>query len=944
MTSPLNCLTVLVAGWCFVLVVLVAPTNAQQTLSPTAILALDSAAALIGWTRDDFEVPSDFLQRDQFRTAFHDMLFSAPLRVLDELEYTARDLRGGNDEDQERAFDRLVTALGYDAFRRKPYELQVTTKETVRRLGVDPDAYSRFIGSTLLYRFLGTIIAARDDTRRHSTAFRRSDLVFALSDSLWSSSSDVETSSLWELATDEERDRIRSQAFFDAAILPGSSEAMTAGLSLYLQLLNAVKALQGSNDLLADSVTTVEFETALGRVALGGPGNDTYIGRYAFILDVGGNDTYVINDGSKVRAADHPISVILDLAGDDTYRGGKFAFGAGIGGTSILIDVAGNDLYDAGDFSLGCGLFGVGVLHDLSGNDTYLGGQNTQGAGIFGIGILRDDSGFDTYRAHAQAQGFGGTRGCGVLHDRAGNDVYLAVSPYTDVLRYESHQVTFTQGAALGQRPIASGGIGLLIDDAGNDTYSCDIYGQGTAYWFGAGALFDKEGEDRYQAYQYAQGSGVHFANGYLRDSKGDDVYVSHGVSQGCGHDVATGILLDEEGNDAYVAESLSLGSGNANGISILLDLQGNDMYSGANRATTFGFSDFRRMYGMVGLFIDAGGTDTYNELLRNGTSSLKSTYGVFLDLELGASTPITSTNPPPRYVEMPLAESVDSLLVQASAAPLRFQNNVSLARKKLAEMDENAVDSLRRHLGTQMPRLRLALEEILPKLYERFPDTVMSLLRDSIESSRLVVATMCATVVGKAKILDLRSSVVELLSSSDWRVRRLGLHTLGEMDDTSSLEIMGSYLHDRHPYVVARAAYHIGRLSPAAPFTLLQPALEDRRQIVRYAAIEGLLRGPRIPIGAAISLWNKRNDLWYRASALRLLAVCDATSGNVDTLRVWLEAASPVEREAFFRLAATLPAFWQTALTSNTPLPSPARPATKKKRKRAKATPPLAP
>ncbi len=57
---------------------------------------------------------------------------------------------------------------------------------------------------------------------------------------------------------------------------------------------------------------------------------------------------------------DLPVAVVIDLAGNDTYRGGPHSLGAGFMGVGILADLEGDDAYAAGSFSLGSGLFGVG--------------------------------------------------------------------------------------------------------------------------------------------------------------------------------------------------------------------------------------------------------------------------------------------------------------------------------------------------------------------------------------------------------------------------------------------------------------------------------------------------------------------------------------------------------------------------------------------------------
>lgn len=912
----------------------ITPVLAQRTWSPTATRALDSALLIMGMSRLDLAMPPDLLSTDPHRLPYHERSFSDPLRPYDDLDDLNGRLRARSLRDLDSAFARCMADMDLGAFRVEQLESSVTATEIAARCGVDPERMAGFVGATLLYRYLGAVLAASDAVRPAHDSFARQPLLVDLIDSLWMNSKESETATLWQLHDRELRAQERARSFF-LRMQPRQLESIYVnGWSLYRQLRSYIDQSIHVQDLLRDSIRTVTITTPIGNIALGGKGNDVYQGTYLFILDVGGDDVYQLDATTKTTALAMPARCIIDLDGNDVYAGASYELGSGLAGIGILIDRAGNDTYRSDDQSMGCGIAGVGILHDMGGDDTYLAGQNTQGCGIFGIGWLLDDAGFDTYRAHAQAQGFGGTRGVGVLDDLQGNDQYLAVSPYVDVLRYEAHHVTFTQGAALGVRPMASGGIGLLFDHAGNDAYTTDIYGQGTAYWFGVGALIDDAGEDRYQAYQYAQGSGVHFASAILRDREGDDVYVSHGVSQGCGHDVATGILLDESGNDSYVCESLSLGGGNANAVSILLDERGNDSYIASNTTNTLGFSDYRRGYGMIGVFVDADGTDVYGERTRNETTSVKSTYGVFADLSI-PSPPADGQEPVSDAITVgtpsTLASTPDSLLIQASAAPLRFQSDVKPARQRLIALGARSLSTLADHFGTQMPRVRLAIEEVVPGIHATDPDNVARLLADSLLSRDNVTVGMVMTLAGKIKLRALVPRIMAMTTDHAWQRRRIAVHTLQEIDDTTALPAIQTALADTHAYVRARAAFAMGRMGGPAALTLLRDALADEQQVVRYSAIEGLSRGARRPAADIIAYWRSIHETSSLTSAFRLLAACDTTTADVKTMRAWWRSAAPWQRSIMQRTLPSMPPFWSSALLAADDAP---------KRKRRSSTP----
>src|SRR5437762_3408689 len=108
------------------------------------------------------------------------------------------------------------------------------------------------------------------------------------------------------------------------------------------------------------------------------------------------------------------------------------------------------------------------MLVDGGGDDRYAATAYAQGAGFFGIGVLVDDGGDDRYDAMTFAQAFGATGGLGALLEERGDDTYVLAGGPRD-FREPDHAQSFGQGFAMGIRPVASGGIGLLADHAGND-------------------------------------------------------------------------------------------------------------------------------------------------------------------------------------------------------------------------------------------------------------------------------------------------------------------------------------------------------------------------------------------------------------------------------------------------------------------------------------------
>jgi hypothetical protein len=401
------------------------------------------------------------------------------------------------------------------------------------------------------------------------------------------------------------------------------------------------------------------WSTPWGRVIVGsfGPDEHRCAGDCLLIVDPGGDDRYTGSAAAAVFPR-QPVAVVMDLSGDDRYDAAEGpAQGAGLGGLGVLVDVTGADEYRAGDRAQGFGLLGSGVLWDLAGDDRYNAGGGAQGAALFGGGLLADAAGADTYRALGEAQGFGGSGGAAALVDLAGNDDYVAEpDPSRAPGRADYHAdhrvaASNAQGAGVGRRgdrtdgDAWAGGVGVLLDRAGDDTYTAGTFAQGVGYWWGLGLLLDGGGADAYRSAYFAQGSAAHFALGLLYDRDGDDRYVldspadlaagfGSGAGLGYGWDHAVGMLLDETGNDLYEADKTALGVAHRRSFALFADGAGNDRYrlsAGRGVASSLGRVDDNpgglepgpgakspwRAAGrspQAGLFVDLGGKDAYPE------------------------------------------------------------------------------------------------------------------------------------------------------------------------------------------------------------------------------------------------------------------------------------------------------------------------------------------
>jgi len=393
---------------------------------------------------------------------------------------------------------------------------------------------------------------------------------------------------------------------------------ISAGLADEVQRAAAELAAQRSAWTVSEPV---EFTGHCGRIILGTTAPDVWRWRAetapVILIDPDGNDVFDGPFGAAGQLADASfpqVCLVLDLAGDDTYRCDGRAQGSAALGIAVQFDLAGRDTYRAGNFSHGCGMFGVGLLVDSSGDDLYEADLLVQGAGACGAGILLDGSGGDTYRAGFYAQGFGYTRGFGLLADRDGYDCYYAGSRHHAWPTWGPFMMSCAQGYGMGIRPAASGGIGVLHDRNGKDAYIAEVFSQGGSYWYGIGALIDDAENDQYVAQVYSQGAGVHLATGILLDRGGDDNYSCDNAAQGFAHDYSVGWLIDEAGNDNYQVKGAGQGHAVTNSVAGIIDRSGNDGYFGYERGQGQGrgYASPSRGYGNIGLQIDMRGEDTY--------------------------------------------------------------------------------------------------------------------------------------------------------------------------------------------------------------------------------------------------------------------------------------------------------------------------------------------
>ncbi len=630
---------------CIALLFLAVSTVAQDSSSiPPERIGLERLTEYLNLKPTDISFRSDYSDQDSFRLKIVADLMHSPLGMID---YSAG-LRKAYAKNQPEVMSALLFQdLAGETQRIRGHAFNPDGPAMARKYSLYYTSYQLNRLLTIAATYLDLIIPRSTElSLRRLTASQRLFLINEFRTLLISHEEDellsVSASDSLEKAQD-----LYCDTFAQLGAKIDKDPVLSAGIGCLTELMPEIRILIRHIDTAKGGATAVvkssgylpagtSTDSYLGkqpRWAVGGPGNDTYIGDYEFILDVGGDDSYTLSSDTL-----HPHgTIIIDLDGNDHYVGHTdFTLGSGAMSVGLLLDFKGDDRYDAKSFGLGSGFFGFGLLYDARGNDRYDGDTHVEGAGTFGLGLLLDEGGRDLYNAAAYAQGMGFVGGLGALYDISGNDSYYAGGKYKDILRYEDRYLSMSQGFGFGMRPTLSGGIGALIDLSGNDNYYADIFAQGASDWWSLGILYDSSGNDNYQAYQYAQGCGTHMSLGALIDDQGADVYQGKGLMHGCGHDYSCGLLLDRHGADTYVANDLSQGAGSANGTGLLIDNEGDDRYFIKNPKNTQGYGNPRRDYGSIGLFLDLGGIDQYN---GNGRDSSfwqsDSKWGGGLDIEL---------------------------------------------------------------------------------------------------------------------------------------------------------------------------------------------------------------------------------------------------------------------------------------------------------------------
>ncbi len=397
-------------------------------------------------------------------------------------------------------------------------------------------------------------------------------------------------------------------------------------------------------------------ETPFGLIIIGGQEPNTYTMnvRHAVVIDIGGNDSY---DGTIAAptSLEEGNRVVIDLSGNDTYVGTQLGLATGRLSVGLLVDLEGDDQYELANGSGGAGFAGLGLLIDDAGNDQYRGAKLTQGAAIAGLGLLLDGAGNDVYSSFGYSIGFGGPLGVGAVIDVAGEDRYQCGDKYpssyneADVPSGDPEDPLFQYdgfcvGVGAGKRILTSsseqqgyslaGGMGIVIEVEGDDSYKTANFSQGAGYFFGVGVKLDFYGDDQHWAARYGHGAAAHYGVGLFIEAQGKDRYTSSGPVYNCATawDQSVTLCIDSGQEDDFYdfTQSDGLGRADHSSWSVFIEAGGQDHYF-VTRG--FGLTSADSMSG----FFDLSGDDEYVSVSRevrvgNGLTSLREPGGLFVD------------------------------------------------------------------------------------------------------------------------------------------------------------------------------------------------------------------------------------------------------------------------------------------------------------------------
>ena len=550
-----------------------------------------------------------------------------------------------------------------------------------------------------------------------------------------------------------------------------------------------------------------------------------YDEKFAFILDVKGNDEYTSEINTDFYK---PYFCQIDLSGDDIYEnnqiGGLFSSRFGYG---VHYDAKGDDIYKGGDYSFSswCGYL---LSIDQDGSDFYRGGLHSLGAASIGLSYLYDAFGDDIYSATEFAEGFASVLGVGILADTYGNDIYYCGGKYLHSPLAPDDYRTMSHGYGYGIRPDIGGGVGILFDKSGNDYYDGGVFSIGGAYWYALGIVIDEKGNDFYNSVYYPQGSGIHLAGGFLLDESGEDSYYSkHGPGMGAGHDFSVGFLIDKSGNDEYSIEG-GLGLGLTNSVGVFIDENGNDRYV-RKYSKNLGWANKSRDTGGIGIFIDKEGKDEYsNEFAKNDTMWQRGYFGFAVDLKGKNSIEKTKKSNEETAIIDSLLPIKNIFKIASGWGVNSNAKRVNAALKILIHRDKEAAKYIAENkMNTKSGLTYRAIKKFTLKSKE-----MKKYFATLLDDSDTLVVKNTISLIGVVKDSTYMDRFEGFLK--EHKFIKTVLSALGNIKTNESVKILSEYINDKSEIIRVIVARGLFKMKTPKAREVLQKMRKDKSFLIK--------------------------------------------------------------------------------------------------------------
>ncbi len=809
-----------------------------QILDSLSTTVLDSCLSYLHLEYSELSFEKAWVKDDTFKLEIVDYLLDNPLELAGYVEETVKTVKDNN----------IIELMEYIT-----KQLDIEVDGTYEYNSIDSKKPEDIIVNALdqAEPYLSEFYSKLDTLELH-------DLVMS-APNLWCGEDNPEDIALkgnWQQEFDVKADTSRSvdkDRVLNILKKLDKSSLHIAGL-IFLDLIEELQhknfeSLEMNNNMkIEDAKGEILYyvQTKYGELIIGGKGENIYSRDFAFIIDLGGDDTYRCRAGGALGTLGNSYSFVIDHEGDDVYFNEErsVSMGSGFLGIGILYDKKGNDVYRGTHYSLGSGICGIGILVDTAGEDDYRGGCFTQGSGHYGIGVLQDfGKGDDRYLAKLWAQGFGSTFGYGLLHDTGGDDTYRTGGEYLHAPLLPNDYQSFSHGFGMGWRPRAGGGIGVLYDEGGNDFYDGEVFCEGSAYWYSLGILVDGGGNDSYNAAQYAQGAGIHLAIGALWEQGGDDQYHSrNGVVGGTAHDLSVAMLVDESGDDSYMVSG-GYGISLTNSFALFIDKLGNDMYS-TWEDLSFGSVRWARGFAGCGIFMDLEGRDRYsrNTLAKDGGLWTYNGWGIGIDLARDVVT-----KPDEEVVEEIILTAEDSLKTVEKLFEEASLWEVGSNRKKVARAKKafllKSMEAVQYICDNKLDTNNSLELRLIDTITKEYPDSIAPLLLTKIDDENKKIQKNAIRLLGVAKYKPAHYPLIEMLEDEKYDyLKRSLIGALGSIGNKNATSIISGFLHDEEELCRLSVISALKKLKDETANNVLISAIDDDIFTVRSAAITALL------------------------------------------------------------------------------------------------------